>query len=154
MALHFNKYAEEGNKFLNKLAEELGYPEEKERTGIIMKAVLHTLRDRLTISESMDLLAQFPMFLKAVYVDEWKYLEKPIKIKTQEAFEDYVKMLQKRYGEEQFDWEISTEDIVKTQIALLTKYISRGEMQDIIAQMPEDIKPLIEEAIKTSRTFK
>lgn len=146
MALNFDQYAQEGNEFLNKLANELGYPEEKERTGIILKAVMHSLRDRLTISESLDLLAQLPMFLKAVYVDNWKYLEKPLQLKTEEDFLEYVKVMQAQFGEQKFDWEISTADIVKTHMTMLSQYVSEGEMDHIIDQMPKEIKPLFEEA--------
>ncbi|MCF8236231.1 MAG: DUF2267 domain-containing protein [Bacteroidales bacterium] len=149
MALHFDKYAQEANEFLIDFAEELGHPDQKERSGIILKAVMHTLRDRLTISESLDLLAQLPMFLKAVYVDDWKYQEKPLRLKSEREFLDHVKMLQSRYGEQQFDWEISTEDIVKTHVALLRRYVSKGEMEDIIDQMPKEIKPMIEEVISS-----
>jgi uncharacterized protein (DUF2267 family) len=54
MALDFNKYAQEGNEFLHSLAKELGHEKEINQTAIILKSVLHTLRDRITISESID----------------------------------------------------------------------------------------------------
>jgi uncharacterized protein (DUF2267 family) len=75
MAINFNKYAEEGNLFVKNLAKSFGHPDEIGPTGIVLRAVLHTLRDRITISESLSLIAQLPMFLKAVYVDTWKFRE-------------------------------------------------------------------------------
>ncbi len=56
MSLNFQKYAQEGQSFINDLAKELGHPEEVARTGIVLRAVLHTLRERITISESFHLL--------------------------------------------------------------------------------------------------
>ncbi len=73
MAINFEKFAQEGNEFLSRLATSLGHPEEKGRTGIIMRSVMHTLRERITVGESLNLLSQLPMFLKGIYVDKWKY---------------------------------------------------------------------------------
>jgi len=142
MALNFNKYAEEGNRFVNNLAEELGHPEEISRTGIVLRAVMHSLRERITVSESLHFLSQLPMFLKAIYVDEWKYREKPLDLNTVEDFKEEVKLHQMQYGEQEFNWSKSTEEIIKTVFAALNTYVSEGEFEDIIAQMPKDLKEL------------
>ncbi len=147
MALNFEKYAQEGNLFMKNLAKNLGHPEEIGRTGIILRAVLHTLRERITISESFNMLSQLPMFLKAVYVDNWKYREKPIGIKTIEEFSSEVEKHQAQYGEQEFDWGQSTEKIVKTVFRELGAYISEGEFEDIMAQMPKEIKGLFRETV-------
>ncbi len=146
MAINFEKAAHEGNEFLNRLAKSLGHPEEKGRTGIIMRSVMHTLRERITIAESLNLLAQLPMFLKGIYVDKWKYQEKPTNIRRKEEFLDAVKNHQAHYGEQDFDWEKSTEDIVKIVLRELGTYVSNGEFEDIMAQMPPSIKELIRES--------
>ncbi len=146
MALNFEKYAQEGNEFLNKLAKGLGHPEEDGRTGIILRAVMHTLRERITISESLNLLAQLPMFLKGIYVDGWNYKEKPLDLKSVEDFTNEVKKYQAQYGERQFNWEDPTEEIVKTVLHHLGKYISDGQFEDIIAQMPKPLKKMISES--------
>ena len=93
MAINFDKFAQEGNLFLKELAQQLGHPQEHARTGIILRAVLHTLRERITISESFNMLAQLPMFLKGIYVDNWKYSEKPVRINTKgEFFEEKARV--------------------------------------------------------------
>lgn len=142
MAVNFNKYAEEGKLFVSNLAEELGHPEEISRTGIVLRAVLHSLRERITISESLHLLSQLPMFLKAIYVDDWEYREKPVDLNTVEDFKKEVKLHQVQYGEQEFNWSKSTEDIIKTVFAALNIYVSEGEFEDITAQMPKDLKSL------------
>ncbi len=146
MAINFEKFAQEGNEFLNNLTSGLGHPEEEGRTGIILRAVMHTLRERITISESLNLLAQLPMFLKGIYVDGWRYREKPLDLKSAEDFTNEVKKHQAHYGERQFEWEKSTEEIVKIVLNHLGKYISDGEFEDIIAQMPKPLKGLIRES--------
>ena len=142
MAINFEKYAQEGNLFLKKLAGELGHPDEHGRTGIVLRAVMHTLRDRLTVSESLHLLSQLPMFLKAVYVDNWKYREKPVGYKSIEEFTNAVEEHQEQYGEQEFSWSKSTEEIVKIVLHELGTYISRGELENIMAQMPEELEEL------------
>lgn len=142
MSLNFQKYAQEGQSFVNDLAAELGHPEEVARTGIVLRAVLHTLRERITISESFHLLSQLPMFLKAIYVDQWKFSEKPLDIKTKEEFIAEVERHQHQYGEMEFSWNKSTEEIIRIVLSSLGKHISEGEYEDIIAQMPENIKEI------------
>lgn len=147
MGLNFEKYAHEGNSFIKELAGNLGHPEETARTGIILRAVLHALRGKLSIGESLDLVSQLPMFLKGIYVDNWEYSDKPSDIKTIEEFKDEVKRLQDFYGEQQFNWEMSTEDIIRTVLSSLGKYISGGEIEDIVTQMPRGLKKLFSELV-------
>jgi uncharacterized protein (DUF2267 family) len=143
MALHFEKYAQEGNIFIKNLANRLGHPEEHSQTGIILRAVLHTLRDRITIAESLNLISQLPMFLKAIYVDSWKYRERPMTYSKIEDFKAQVKKLQEQYGEQGFDWEKPTEDIIKIVFEQLKTYVSQGEIEDILAQLPKEIEELV-----------
>jgi uncharacterized protein (DUF2267 family) len=142
MSINFQKYAQEGQSFVNDLAAELGHPEEVARTGIVLRAILHTLRERITISESFHLSSQLPMFLKAIYVDKWKFSEKPLDIKTKEEFVAEVERQQQQYGEMEFSWSKSTEEIIQIVLSSLGKYISDGEYEDIIAQLPENIKEI------------
>lgn len=147
MALNFEKFAQEGNLFVKNLAKSLGHPDETGRTGIILRAVLHTIRDRITISESLNMLSQLPMFIKAVYADSWKYREKPLSMRTVEDFTNEVEKHQQQYGEYEFNWKESTEDIVKTVIKELGTYITKGEFEDIMAQLPEELEKMFRESI-------
>lgn len=71
MSLDFEKYASKGNEFVKLVAEDLKVPREK--AGRIIRAVLHSLRNRISHEESFQLMAQLPMVLKGVYVDGWKF---------------------------------------------------------------------------------
>jgi uncharacterized protein (DUF2267 family) len=148
MAINFLKYAEEGQHFLNDLAKDLGHPEETGRTGILLRAVLHVLRERLTIPESLNLLSQLPMALKGIYTDNWKYQEKPHKIKTQQEFAAEVEKHQAQYGEQAFSWDKPTTELIQIVFKALNRYISPGQLDDIIAQMPLELKSLIRESIE------
>lgn len=147
MALYFDKYAQEGNEFIHKLAIELGHPEERERTSLILKAVLHTLRDRIAIPESFHLLAQLPMFLKAVYVDQWKYHERPASYKHKEDFVHKVEEYQRAYGEVEFPWEKSTLEITSIVLAKLGMYLTEGQISHIMDNLPDELCELIEDSM-------
>jgi uncharacterized protein (DUF2267 family) len=147
MPLNFEKFANEGNHFVKKLAKKLGHPDEISRTGIVLRAVLHTLRERITISQSLHIIAQLPMFLKAVYVDEWSFRETPLRINKKDEFIAEVEKHQEKYGEQEFNWEQSTEEIIKTVFRELGAYISRGEFEDIMAQLPAELEALLRESI-------
>jgi len=142
--MDFNKYAQEGYAFVNELARELGHEEDKGSVSIALRAVLHTLRDRITMAESLHLLSHLPYFLKAVYVDQWKYMEQPLSIRTVEQFKEEVKMRQLQFGERDFDWKNPTEEIIRTVIHCLRKYIPQGTFEDIQANLPKELKSLVE----------
>ncbi len=144
MGLHFEKYAQEGNYFLNSLAKDFGHPEEVGRTGILLRAILHTFRDRITISQSFHFMSQLPMFLKAIYVDNWKYHEKPMSMRSKEEFAQEVEKHQQQYGEQEFSWEKSTEEMIRIVFQHLGQYVSEGELQDVRSQLPQDLVDLFE----------
>lgn len=139
----FDKYVQEANEFINELSEELGHPESQEQTVMALRAVLHTIRDRITIAESFDLMSQLPMVLKALYVEQWKYHDKPKEFTSVEEFKNEVKERQNKYGESRYDWELSTEEIISRVINKLRKYIDEGQLKHIEEQMPAEIKPLL-----------
>ena len=77
MALNFNQYANEGNAFLNAYTEHMGFGPDKDKAGRILSATLYALRDIIPFEESLQLIAQLPMFLKAVYVNGWTMRRRP-----------------------------------------------------------------------------
>ncbi|UII31792.1 DUF2267 domain-containing protein [Fulvivirga ulvae] len=139
----FDKFAQEGNQFIHELSNELGHPQDEQQVLIVLRAVLHTIRDRITISESLDLISQLPMMLKALYVEQWKYQEKPNKFDTLEGLKNDIKQRQEKYGENRFDWELSTEDIFAKTIEKLSKYLDEGQLKHIEEQLPHEIKFLV-----------
>jgi uncharacterized protein (DUF2267 family) len=147
MGLNFDKFAQEGNAFMNNLCDKLGHPEDRSTGSIVLRSVLHCLRDRITIPQSFHLIAQLPMFLKAVYVENWKYHEKPEKVRTLDDFKDMVKLEQMKYGESRFEWPESTEEIIATVFNCLGKYISDGEAEKIMNELPEEIRELFAENV-------
>ncbi len=147
MALHFEKFAQEGNEFVNRLAADLGHPEERDRVTLLLKAVLHTLRERISIPESFHLLAQLPMALKGAYVDQWKYREQPENYKSLTEFLGNIERLQHSFGEREFSWNQSTEQLTRTVLSHLGEIITDGQVTHIVSNLPEEIREFAESAM-------
>lgn len=142
--LQLDKYVHEVNEYISQLASDLGHPDEKQRVMIIWRAVMHTIRDRIQISESLDLISPLPLILKGLYTLGWKYTESPpYNYETIEQMKTRVKNLQSQYGEQEFDWGKSTEDIISVVLDSLERYCAEGQMDHIRGQLPEEVKQVV-----------
>ncbi len=144
--MNFEKYAEKGNRFIKELARELGCPDDKKKAGRVLKAVLKALRNRLSHEESMHLLAQLPMCIKAVYVDGWKLSRTPQKIKDVSEFVDEVMRYDAARAQQDFETKDEAIKAIKAVFHVIKGHISDGEAQDIEAELPKRLKELWEDA--------
>lgn len=140
--MDFQQYVQKAEAIQNEVARELGFPEDKKLAGRVLRAVLHTLRQRLTIQESFQMLAQFPMMLKAIYVDGWKYSEKPTKIKNVGEFVKEVIRQDGPTGHFDITTAKDGENVIRAVLKVIRNYVSDGEVQDILDTMPKDLRPL------------
>src|SRR5258706_13987050 len=69
--------------WLRQIMQALGW-ENEQRAYLALRAVLHTLRDRLPIAEAAHLGAQLPMLIRGFYYDGWKPASKPLKLHLDE----------------------------------------------------------------------
>ena len=142
--LSFDKFAKEAYDYVNELARDLEHPGEKEKVLIIWRAVMHTVRDRIHPGESFQLIDPLPMIFKGIYVENWKYSEKPPKDFTSiEEMKDEVKQIQAQYGEEDFPWKKSTEEIIAITLNSLKKFMQESQLQHIKDQLPKEVKELV-----------
>lgn len=144
MALNFNQYATEGNTFLKDYAKEMNMPNDHNKAGRIFTAIIHALREIIPPEESLQLISQLPMFLKAVYVNGWVLKEKKPKIKHMAEFLDLVRAHNAPTAVNDFEYSDEVaERYVDTTFIYLRKYISLGEMEDIRDGLPKDLKSMI-----------
>ena len=142
MALNFNKYATEANTFLKNYTKELNLHSDTEKAGRILSSILHGLRDVISTEESLQLIAQFPMFLKAVYVNGWTS-QKKNKIKTMTEFIDLVRKYNGVTSIHDFGSDELAENYIDSTFILLRQYISLGEMEDIRTELPKALKSMV-----------
>jgi uncharacterized protein (DUF2267 family) len=63
--------------------------ERRSQSYAALRAVLHALRDRLTIAEAAHLAARLPMLIRGIYYHGWDLLRVPPRMKR-EVFLDRV----------------------------------------------------------------
>ncbi len=144
MSLNFNQYASEGNAFLNDYAREMNLEGQNDRAGRILSSILHALRDLITPEESVQLIAQLPMFLKAVYVNGWTIRKAKPKVKTIPEFIELVKKHDVPSADTDFEYSNElAERFIDSTFIYLRKYVSQGEMEDIRDVLPKNLKGLI-----------
>ena len=142
MALNFNKFATEANTFLKEYTKGLNLGEDTDKAGRILSSILHGLRDVISTQESLQLIAQFPMFLKAVYVNGWT-LHKKEKIKNMKDFISVVRAYDGVTSNNDFESDDVVVNYIDTTFILLRKYISLGEMEDLRSELPKDLKSMV-----------
>jgi len=142
MALNFLQFAAEANTFLKKYAKEMDLANDTDKAGRILSAILHALRDVITTEESLQLISQFPMFLKAVYVNGWT-IQKRKKIKTMPEFIDLVKKYDRVKSKHDFESDEIVENYLDTTFIVLRQYISLGELEDLRTVLPKNLKSMI-----------
>jgi len=143
MALNFNQYASEGNRFLKEYAKEMGLPDDPERAGRILSAILHGLRSIISTEESLQFIAQLPMFLKAVYVNGWSIKSHRDKVKNVEGLIDLIRSYAGKTSLYDFESDEIAEEYINATFLMLRKYVSPGELEDIRGELPKQLKGII-----------
>ena len=144
MALNFNQYATEGNTFMKEYAKEMNLSKDRDRAGRILTSVLHALRDIISPAESLQLIAQLPMFIKAVYVNGWSLKRDKPKVKRMPEFIELVRKHDGPAAVNDFGYDDDlAEQYIDTTFIYLRKYVSLGEMEDIRDGLPKDLKSMI-----------
>ena len=142
MALNFNHFAAEANKFMKSYTQELNLGDDREKAGRILSAVLHGLREVISVEESLQLIAQFPMFLKAVYVNGWTS-HKREKVKNMTEFIDLVRKFAGVTSVHDFESDDVAMSYIDSTFILLRQYVSLGELEDIRSELPRELKSMV-----------
>ncbi len=140
--MDFLKYAHKGNQFLAEVAKELGEDYTINESGRIVRSVLHVLRDIISLEESLQLISQLPMALKSVYVDGWNNHRPNKRIRHMDHFIHAV--VEKDGPPGRSDFGAKSDRLLKIQVVfrVLKRYVSKGEIEDIRAVLPKDLKVL------------
>jgi len=142
MALNFNQFASEANIFLKEYTKKLNLNEDVDKAGRILSSILHGLREIIPTEESLQLIAQFPMFLKAVYVNGWS-IHKKKRIKSMVEFIDLVRKFDGNTSIHDFGSDEIAENYIAITFMMLRKYVSLGELEDIRSGLPKDLKSMV-----------
>ena len=132
----FDSTLEKTHQFINDVSEAISV-EDKHITFIGIKAVLHTLRDRIPYQEAVQLAAQFPALLTGFYYEGWNPANTPTKERSIDAFLDKVKQTLPPG-----DYPVEIETLVRGVFTTLSKWVTEGEIKEVINMLPEDVQSL------------
>ncbi len=125
--------------WLKEIMQELG-TEDRHKAYLALRAVLHALRDRLTVEEVAQLGAQLPMLIRGLYYEGWDPTGKPLKERHKEEFLRHIYQAFKttRTGEPDVD----PEEVARAVFKVLCRHISEGEIEDILHILPKHLREL------------
>ena len=121
------------NVWLADLADRLG-TSDRHDAYVALRAVLHALRDRLSVEHVAALSAQLPMLVRGFYFEGWHPFGKQLKDRKEEDFLDHV--VENLRGAPNADPRLVTHAV----FSLLKRHISRGELESLIATLPHELK--------------
>ena len=128
---------EKAHIWLKEIAEELGV-DDRQYAYRALRAVLHTLRDRLTVDVAAKLAAQLPTLIRGIYYEDWDPSRTPLPLHDVEAFLDHVLAEGGMAGE-------TEASVAVTAVArVLRAHVSPGEIDHVLAVLPDEFRVLIE----------
>jgi uncharacterized protein (DUF2267 family) len=127
----FNHTMEKSHEWLTELCWE-GRFESVEQAYSSLRAVLHSLRDRLTVDEAVHLAAEMPMLIRGMYYEGWRPAQAPNRDRTVEQFCASIEEGLKG-GRIEPEW------AARAVFHLLDRKISAGELRDVTHMLPRDI---------------
>ncbi len=110
--------------------------EDKHRAFTLLRSTLHTLRDRLQINENAHFAAQLPTLIRGVYFEGYQPSKYSTDIRNKDQFVDAVMAA---FSDDPKDDPLAT---VSAALDVIANHVSEGEMNDIKATLPEDIRQL------------
>ncbi len=131
----FASTVQKTKQWVCELMQELQW-DDAQKTYRGLRAVLHALRDRLTIHESADFAAQLPMLLRGLFYEGWQPDAVPVKDRTKEAFLAHV------FKAFINDQSVDPERLTRCVLKVAAKHVSEGEVEDIRAILPRSLHDL------------
>jgi uncharacterized protein (DUF2267 family) len=115
--------------------DSMGWPD-KHRAYVALRAVLHALRDRLSVDQAAALGAQLPLLVRGLYYEGWHPAGKPSKERRKEEFLAHVRQELRNHPD------IDPEGAARAVFRVLAKHVSVGEVQHVKITLPEEIRTL------------
>ena len=130
----FDQTLQKTNIWLKEITDDLG--PDRQRAYHALRAVLHTLRDRLTVEEAAHLSAQLPLLVRGIYFEGWHPAHKPT---TERSREDFLEQVNARLqGVEPINPEVAARSVFK----VLQQNVTDTELAHVRHMLPRQIQAL------------
>lgn len=131
---NFHHALQTANRWLADVAREFG-TRDRRFAYRVLRAWLHTLRDRLTVESTAKFSSQLPELLRGVYYDGWE----PHKVPVKYGPEEYVR----RFA---YEARIPVDEVrpaAASVASAIATHLSRGQLEVALAQLPEPLRTMI-----------
>jgi uncharacterized protein (DUF2267 family) len=133
----FDKTLQTTDTWLKEIMQTVG--PDRHRAYRVLRAVLHALRDRLTVDKVAHLGAQMPLLVRGLYYDQRHPAGKPVRTRHLEEFLADVAAELDDIGP------INAEDATRAVFAVLEDHIAPGEINDVKGMLPKQLRGLLPE---------
>jgi uncharacterized protein (DUF2267 family) len=106
--------------WIEELCADLGM-DDRARAYLLLRTVLHALRDSLTAAEAADLAAQLPLLWKGIWWDGWS----PARAHSVTSRAAFLDRIERTFAAAPLD---RPEEAVRAVHGLLERHVSEGEM--------------------------
>jgi uncharacterized protein (DUF2267 family) len=124
-------------EWLGDLCEELA-TEDARSAWRLQRAYFHVLRDRLTIDEAAQLAAQLPHLLRGVFYEGFDPGHQPQLIRDRDVFLGVLAQ------EAEIGDPAEAARGAAAVTRMLGRHITAGELDDVFAQLPREIRDVLE----------
>lgn len=123
------------NAWLKDVCNALGW-QEKGRAYLLLRTVLHAVRDWVTVDEAAQLAAQLPILLRGIYFEGWDPSDTPVHPRSRT---DFVARIDRVFTKEPLD---NTEAAISAVLGVLEAHVSAGEIEQVKHAMRANIREL------------
>lgn len=113
--------------------------ENDEQAYSLLRAVLHALRDRLTVEEVAHLASQLPMVVRGFYYEGWRPSMAPNEFRTAEAFYRHVESC---LAPPPTPGGPPIPGATRAVFELLSDRLDPGQIRHVVGQLPGEIAEL------------
>ncbi|GIX16454.1 MAG: hypothetical protein KatS3mg119_0640 [Rhodothalassiaceae bacterium] len=136
----FDETVQKTNIWLKEIMEELGLS--RRRAYEVLRAVLQSLRDRLTVDEAAHLSAQLPMLVRGIFFEGWHPAGTPHKWRS---LDEFLAEVRAHMGSADVA-DIDLEEAARAVFGVIARHVSAGEVADVRQSLPEPVRRLWPEA--------
>lgn len=141
-SMNFERYAAEGNRFINEVARELGT--DRAQAARITRAVLHAIRDRLPPDDAIEFAQGLPMVLKGIYIDRYDISKTPLRIRDKRVFIEFIRRKAGLTAFIDFPGQQSVIRALQAVFYVLQRNMSYGQVEQIKQLLNRELVELIE----------
>jgi uncharacterized protein (DUF2267 family) len=131
----FDHTLQSTNRWLHEVMDRMGWTD-KHRAYHALRAVLHAVRDRLSVEQAVALGAQLPMLVRGFYYDGWHPHGKPLRERRREDFLTQV-------ADDFQDGPVDLERLTHVVFRVLAGHVSGGEIEDVRDCLTADLRALL-----------